>query len=103
MASARAGAASRVKLPFSEWTGAEKDEATDKKSAHPSPRSLIGLDWFTFFLADVQTGFGPFVSVYLTGQKWTQGDIGLVLTIGGIIGLIGRVPGGAIVDAARSA
>jgi predicted MFS family arabinose efflux permease len=103
MASARAGAASRVKLPFSEWTGAQKDEATtDKPSAHPSRRSLIGLDWFTFFLADVQTGFGPFVSVYLTGQKWTQGDIGLVLTIGGIIGLIGRVPGGAIVDAARS-
>jgi hypothetical protein len=31
---------------------------------HPSPRSLRGLDWFVFFVADVQTGFGPFVSVY---------------------------------------
>jgi len=68
----------------------------------PSQRSLRGLDWFIFFLADVQTGFGPFVAVYLTTQKWTQVEIGFVLSIGGIIGLIGQMPGGAIVDAARS-
>ncbi len=70
----------------------------------PSPcrESLRGLDWFIFFLADVQTGFGPFVAVYLTTQKWTQVEIGFVLSIGGIIGLIGQIPGGAIVDAARS-
>ena len=67
-----------------------------------SPESLRGLDWFIFFLADVQTGFGPFIAVYLTTQKWTQGQIGLVLSIGGIVGLIGQMPGGAIVDAARS-
>jgi predicted MFS family arabinose efflux permease len=71
-------------------------------SPHPSRRSLAGLDWFTFFLADVQTGFGPFVSVYLTTAQWTQQDIGFILSITGIIGLIGRMPGGAIVDAARS-
>lgn len=68
----------------------------------PSRESQRGLDWFIFFLADVQTGFGPFVAVYLTTQKWTQVEIGFVLSIGGIIGLIGQVPGGAIVDAARS-
>ena len=68
----------------------------------PSRESLRGLDWFIFFLADVQTGFGPFIAVYLTTQKWTQGQIGLVLSIGGIVGLIGQMPGGAIVDAARS-
>jgi predicted MFS family arabinose efflux permease len=68
----------------------------------PSRQSLRGLDWFIFFLADVQTGFGPFVAVYLTTQKWTQVEIGLVLSIGGIVGLIGQMPGGAIVDAARS-
>jgi predicted MFS family arabinose efflux permease len=71
-------------------------------SPHPSRRSLAGLDWFTFFLADVQTGFGPFVAVYLTTAQWTQQDIGFILSITGIIGLIGRMPGGAIVDAARS-
>ncbi|HEY3681058.1 MAG TPA: MFS transporter [Bradyrhizobium sp.] len=74
------------------------------QAANPSPRpeSLRGLDWFIFFLADVQTGFGPFVAVYLTTEKWTQVQIGFVLSIGGIVGLIGQMPGGAIVDAARS-
>jgi MFS family permease len=50
----------------------------------------------------VQTGFGPFVSVYLTTQGWTQVDIGLVLTARGLAGLALQMPGGAIVDAARS-
>lgn len=69
----------------------------------PSRQSLRGLDWFIFFLADVQTGFGPFVAVYLTTQKWTLVEIGLVLSVGGIVALVGQIPGGAIVDAARSA
>ncbi len=68
----------------------------------PSPKSLRGLDWFIFFVADVQTGFGPFVSVYLTAQRWTQVDIGLVLSAAGFVSLIGQMPGGALVDAARS-
>ncbi len=68
----------------------------------PSRRSLRGLDWFVFFVADVQTGFGPFVSVFLTTQKWTQIDIGLILSAAGFVSLIGQIPGGALVDAARS-
>jgi MFS family permease len=55
-----------------------------------------------FFVADVQTGFGPFIAVYLTTQAWTQGDIGLILSVGGLVALMGQMPGGAIVDAARS-
>src|SRR5579885_3665531 len=68
----------------------------------PSAQSRRGLDWLVFFVADIQTGFGPFVAVFLTSQKWTQVDIGLVLTVSGLVGLIGQVPFGAIVDAARS-
>src|SRR5882724_5053887 len=68
----------------------------------PPRRSQRGLDWFVFFVADVQTGFGPFISVYLTTQKWTQVDIGFVLSIGSVIALLGQMPGGIIVDAARS-
>src|SRR6185369_13077782 len=68
----------------------------------PSLTSRRALDWFVFFLADVQTGFGAFVSVYLTTEKWTQTDIGLVLTVGAFVALVGQIPGGAIVDAARS-
>jgi predicted MFS family arabinose efflux permease len=40
--------------------------------------------------------------VSLTTQKWTQAQIGLVLSIGGVVGLIGQMPGGAIIDAAKS-
>lgn len=77
---------------------------TSKSSGDPGPSSasLRGLDWFVFFLADVQTGFGPFITVYLTAQAWTQTDIGLVLTAGSLVALLGQMPGGATVDAARS-
>jgi predicted MFS family arabinose efflux permease len=78
------------------------EPVTPQAAATPSRQSLRGLDWFIFFLADVQTGFGPFIAVYLTTEKWTQVEIGLVLSIGGVVGLIGQMPGGAIVDAVRS-
>ncbi len=72
-------------------------------SARPvSLRSRRGLDWLVFFVADIQTGFGAFVAVFLTSQKWTQVDIGLVLTVSGLVSLIGQIPLGALVDAARS-
>ncbi|QIO37412.1 MFS transporter [Bradyrhizobium sp. 1(2017)] len=85
--------------------GVEQDNVVAPPAAGlpaPSRQSLRGLDWFIFFLADVQTGFGPFIAVYLTTQKWTQVEIGLVLSIGGIVALIGQMPGGAIIDAAKS-
>lgn len=67
-----------------------------------STRSRRGLDWFVFFVADVQTGFGPFVAVFLTTQKWTQVDIGLVLTVSGLVSLFGQIPMGALVDSIRA-
>jgi predicted MFS family arabinose efflux permease len=79
-----------------------REPAPSEPPPGPSQRSLRGLDWFVFFVADVQTGFGPFVAVYLTSQKWTQVDIGLLLSVGGLVALAGQVPGGALVDAARS-
>ena len=79
-----------------------ENRATPSRRCSRRRRSLRGLDWFVFFVADVQTGFGPFVSVYLTAQRWTQVDIGLVLSAAGFVSLIGQMPGGALVDAARS-
>lgn len=63
-----------------------------------SQRSLRGLDWFAFFVADIQTGWGPFVATYLTSVAWTQFDIGLILTIGTVTGLALQIPAGALVD-----
>jgi MFS family permease len=63
-------------------------------------RGPRALDLLNFFVADVQTGFGPFVAVYLTTHKWTQVEIGFVLTLGTIVSLISQIPAGALIDAA---
>src|SRR5437773_5382079 len=70
--------------------------------AEPLPRSLRGLDWLNFFVANFQTGFGPFISVYLTGAGWTQGAIGAALSAGTVAGMVSQVPGGVLVDAVRN-
>lgn len=68
----------------------------------PSRKTLLGLDWLNFFLADVQTGVGPFLAIYLAGYKWNEERIGLVLTVGGIAGILTQTPAGALVDRLRS-
>lgn len=70
--------------------------------ASASRRSQRGLDWFAFFVADIQTGFGPYLAVYLTTQKWNQADIGLILAFGSVAGLASQIPGGWLVDRAAS-
>ncbi|WP_205187248.1 MFS transporter, partial [Burkholderia sp. LMG 13014] len=67
-----------------------------------SVRSLRSLDWLNFFVANVQTGFGPFIASYLASHKWTQGEIGMVLSIGTISAMVSQVPGGAAVDALKN-
>jgi MFS family permease len=86
----------------------ESDSAPDQtgemkhSAAEPSRRTLLGLDWLNFFLADVQTGVGPFLAIYLAGYRWNEERIGLVLTIGGIAGIVTQTPAGALVDRLRS-
>ncbi|HXT80314.1 MAG TPA: MFS transporter [Acetobacteraceae bacterium] len=65
-------------------------------------RSHRALDFVNFFVADVQTGFGPFVAVYLTVHKWTQVEIGFILTLGTVTALVSQLPAGALVDAMRN-
>lgn len=60
------------------------------------------LDLVNFFVADVQTGFGPFVAVYLTTHKWTQVEIGFALTLGTMTSLVSQLPAGALVDSMRN-
>src|SRR3954452_2743007 len=67
-----------------------------------SGRSLRGLDWLNFFIADFQTGFGPFISVYLPSVGWSQEAIGWTLSIGSMTAMASQVPAGALVDAVRS-
>jgi MFS family permease len=68
----------------------------------PSSTSLSGLDGINFFLAGMQAGFGPFVAVLLADEKWTQQNIGYVLSVGGLAGLLSQLPGGELLDVSRS-
>jgi MFS family permease len=63
-----------------------------------SKRSLRGLDWLNFFLADVQTGVGPFLAIFLAGYAWNEERVGLALSVGGIAGILAQTPAGALVD-----
>ena len=67
-----------------------------------SARTLRGLDWLNFFLADVQTGVGPFLAIYLAGYRWNEQRVGIALTVGGIAGILTQTPAGALVDRLRS-
>jgi MFS family permease len=66
----------------------------------PGPRSIgWSLDAVNFFIADVRGAFGPFVNVYLVSQlHWTPGDVGLIMAVGGVIGLITETPIGWLID-----
>jgi MFS family permease len=74
----------------------------DAIDASPSSTSLSGLDGINFFLAGMQSGFGPFVAVLLADEKWTLQNIGFVLSVGGLAGLLSQVPGGELLDRSRS-
>ena len=74
----------------------------DVIEAPPSRSSLRGLDAVNLFLAGALSGFGPYVAVFLAEQKWTQQNIGFVLTAGGLAGLLSQLPGGELLDAIRS-
>jgi len=63
----------------------------------------ISLDAINFLLADVRGALGPYLNVFLvTRQHWSLSEVGLVTTIGGLIGLALQTPAGALIDATRA-
>jgi MFS family permease len=76
-------------------------EARRSLHAPASAQSRRGLDWMNFFIADVQTGFGTFVAFYLAQLGWSQGNIGVALSVGNIAGMLSQIPGGALADGVR--
>jgi MFS1 family protein len=64
------------------------------------PFHHISLDALNFFLADVRGALGPYLTVFLVTQRgWSQSSVGLMTTIGGLIGLAAQTPAGAAIDA----
>ena len=57
------------------------------------------LDAVNFLAADVRGAVGPYLNVFLvTQQHWSQSEVGLVTTIGGLLGLAVQTPIGAAID-----
>jgi len=64
-------------------------------------RSLGGLDALNFLMADVQGGLGPYLTVFLAGQHWQPGRIGLAMGASSVSAAICQIPAGLLVDATR--
>jgi MFS family permease len=68
----------------------------------PSMESLRALGWLNFLLAALLMGFGPFLGLHLADQGWMPANVGLVLTVSGLAGLITQVPAGELMDMVKS-
>lgn len=67
-----------------------------------SIRSLQALCLTSFFIADVRDGLGPFLGIFLTQRHWQPDDIGLLMTAGGVAGLLATLPAGFMTDASKN-
>ncbi len=72
--------------------------ANDTAPFHAGRHAVQALN---FFVAAMQTGFGPFVSVWLVSRGWTLTDVGIALSVGTVAGLVAQLPGGMLVDMVR--
>src|SRR5262245_41429324 len=68
----------------------------------PPAQSLRALDWLNLLLAALLMGFGPFVGLRLADQGWMPANVGLVLTVSGLAGLLTQIPAGELIDMVRS-
>ena len=59
---------------------------------------LLGLN---FFMADMQSGIGPFIGVFLQAHGWTSGLIGTAMTFGNVAGMAVTTPIGGFIDASN--
>jgi predicted MFS family arabinose efflux permease len=65
---------------------------SDKTSARLWP--LLAVN---FFMADMQSGVGPFVGVFLLQHGWASGTVGTALSIGNIAGMLIATPVGGFI------
>jgi MFS family permease len=59
---------------------------------------IAGLAALNFFLADVQGGLGPFLATWLASIDWNPEQIGIVMTVSGLVGLAFNSPAGVLID-----
>src|ERR1700744_3671420 len=75
-----------------------KRKRQGKQHGKIGPARLWPLLAVNFFMADMQSGIGPFVGVFLLERGWASGMIGTALAIGNIAGLLVATPVGGFID-----
>lgn len=76
---------------------AQSGDTTEAKRG--SVRALSALN---FFLADVQNGMGPYVTVFLKSSiHWNPAQIGVALAAGNIAQVLAQTPAGGLIDQLR--
>ncbi|WP_035669621.1 MFS transporter [Bradyrhizobium liaoningense] len=71
-------------------------------SRSPTSSRIWPLFALNFFMADMQSGIGPFVGVFLQERGWATGLIGTAMTIGNVAGMLVTTPIGGFIDSSRN-
>jgi len=72
------------------------------QEATPHHRSLWALDWLNVLVADVKTGIGPYLAVYLQASRhWDPVSIGLAMSAMGFASVVAQIPTGSLTDHVR--
>jgi len=79
-----------------------KRSLSPPRTSSADGRQLRKLQWLNFFLADIQTGVGPFLAAYLAASHWNADKIGYILTFGGLVTVALQAPGGLLIDAVHN-
>lgn len=68
----------------------------------PNSGSLRALDALNFCNAGIQTGLGPFMSIYYTSVRhWNPGQIGILIACQSLVGILVQSAVGHLVDESR--
>jgi predicted MFS family arabinose efflux permease len=78
--------------------GTAQTETSLANPSHEKKGSIRALQLTNFFLADVQTGLGPFVAAYLASTGWQPDRVGQALTVAGVVTVVLQSPAGWLVD-----
>jgi predicted MFS family arabinose efflux permease len=69
-----------------------------RSSARARLWPLLGVN---FFMADMQSGIGPFVGIFLQAHGWASGCIGTAMALGNVAGVAITTPIGGFIDASN--
>lgn len=78
--------------------GSSTEVSSTQLDLNRKRESVRPLEWLNFFVADVQTGAGPFLAAYLAASHWNPRDTGYALTLGGLVTVASGPFAGAIID-----